>query len=226
MFGRRRSRTERMSQDARHAAKQGLERAKHRAAALSEQLPEPGEVIADLREQAEPVLKAAREQAEKKLPIGQAVPKKKSRSKKPFVLVTLLIVGAVVAYLLLSKRDQEPAYLMEEPDEPDYSPATPSPEGMNHNGSGPSDSPAPSQPSAPVNHEDVPERASALMAAEPAAPTQAASSAIGAGTPSNSTSASTTPSASPSFGYQPRAQVAAWDLPPSSVPPMQGRASL
>src|SRR5690606_3345233 len=101
-----------------------------RAAALSEQLPEPAEVIADLREQAEPMLKAAREQAEKKLPLNQAMPKKKSRSKKPFVLIALLVVGAGVAYLLLWKRDQEPAYLMQEPDSPDYSPATPSPEGM------------------------------------------------------------------------------------------------
>src|SRR5690606_24431860 len=103
------------------------------------------------------------------------------------------------------------------------------------------DSPAPSQPSAPVNGEDVPERASAQMAGEPAAPTQAGSSAMTtpandstSTTPTSTTPSATTPgattssapSSAPSFGYQPRAQVAAWDLPPSSIPPMGGRASL
>lgn len=183
--------------------------------------------MSDLRERAEPVLKAAREQAEPVLEAAreqvekaQVPQRKRSRSKKPFFLLGLVVIGAVVAYLIFSRRDQEPAYLMEEPDEPQDSPAQQPSPGMSQNGSSPEGAPSGS-PAAPINGEGVPERASAQMASEPAQPTQASSSAPApASNPYASTSA-------PGFGpastsYQPRAQVAAWDLPPSSIPPMRG----
>lgn len=237
MFGRRPSRAERVRHDARSIAQRGLERGRHRAEALRDALPEPGDVMTELREQAEPVLKAAREQAEpalksareqaepmlkaareqaEKAPIPQ---RKQSRSKKPFLLLGLLVIGAVVAYLIFSRRDQEPAYLMEEPDEPQDSPAQQPSPGMSQNGSAPDSTPS-GMPST-VNGEDVPERASAQMASEPAQPTQASSSAPApASNPYASTNA---PGSGPnSMSYQPRAQVAAWDLPPSSIPPMRG----
>jgi|GEM_PF-2813831 len=167
------------------------------------------------RQQAEPMLKAARERAEK-----ASIPQRKqSRSKRPFLLLGLVMIGAVVAYLIFSRRDQEPAYLMEEPDEPQDSPAQQPSPGMSQNGGSPDS--APSGTPSTINGEGVPERASAQMAAEPAQPTQASSSAPA---PASNPYASTN---APGFGpastsYQPRAQVAAWDLPPSSIPPMRG----
>ena len=222
MFGRRQSRTDRVRHDARSLAQRGIERGKHRAEALRDALPEPSDVISDLREQAEPVLRAAREQVDK----APAAPKKKSRSKKPLFFVALAVVGAVVAYLVFSKRGNEPAYLTHEPDEPGESPAEPSsPGGVSQNGSSPDATP--SQPSSPVNGEAAPERASAFMASQPAQPTQASSSSM----PGSSPEAQATTFHAPEpqspvtpagVGYEPRAQVAAWDLPPSSVPPMRG----
>ena len=171
-------------------------------------------MLAELREQAEPVLRAAREQAEK-APLPQ---RRRSRSKKPFIFAALAVVGAVIAYIVFAKRGNEPAYLMDEPDAPDASPAdSPAPaatvngtasEGVSTTG------PTGGDPT------DVPERASASMAGALAQPTQASSSAF-AGLPRASVEA---PSFTPA--YQPRAQVAAWDLPPSSIPPMRGHASL
>ncbi|MGE3961466.1 MAG: hypothetical protein AB7F65_07290 [Dehalococcoidia bacterium] len=210
-------------------AHRGLKRGRDRAEALRDALPEAADLIAELREelreQAEPVIRAAREQVEK-TPVA---PKKKSRSKKPFLFVALALVGAAVAYVLLSKRDKEPAYLRQEPKAPDASPA-PAPSGSSRgdNGSSPGDAPVPSPE--PVNGEDVPERASAFMAGQPAQPTQAGSSSIQSSA-SGSTESEPRASYRPepqapvgpaSVGYQPRAQVAAWDLPPSSVPPMRG----
>lgn len=271
MFGRRTSRADRVRHDARSMAMRGLERGRHRAEALRDAMPEGGHLISDLRDQvsdlrdqAEPVLKAARDKAEK-TPI---TPQKKSRSKKPFVLIALAVVGAVIAYVILSRRGHEPAYLSEEPDEPDTSPAEPPTYGATRNGWTSEGSPT-GEPTT-ANGEGVPERASAYMAGQPAQPTQASSAAgatdDGSGTqpstsstsgdeaseqrsatsqssgqqtsgvgqssgmpsaspvsPSqSSTQSGSQPSSAPSFGYQPRAQVAAWDLPPSSIPPMRG----
>lgn len=210
MFGRRKTRAERMRHDAREMAMRGLERGRHRAEALRESLPEAAELISDLRDQAEPVLKAAREQAAG-TPLAQ---KKKSRSKKPLIFIALAVAGAVVAYLIWSKRDHEPAYLMEEPDVPDTSPAD-APSGSG-NGSTPDADPSPG-----VN--GVPERASAYMAGEPARPTQAGSASPSV--PSTPTSSQESTSQPSTFGYQPRAQVAAWDLPPSSIPPMRSTST-
>lgn len=234
MFGRRQSRADRVRHDARSLAQRGIERGRHSAEALRDALPEPSDVIADLREQAEPVIRAAREQVDR-----APAPPKKSRSKKPLLVIALAVVGAVVAYLLFSKRDNEPAYLVHEPDAPDESPAEPSsPGGMSQNGSSPDASP--SQPSAPVNGEEAPERASAFMASQLAQPTQASSSSMPASAmPASSPEPQATafqaaeprtpesPSQATPAGmaYEPRAQVAAWDLPPSSVPPMRGGSS-
>lgn len=238
MFGRKSS-AERARHDTRSAAMRGLERGKHRAEALRESLPEADEVLATLREQAEtlreqaePVLKAAREQVEK----SAGTPKKK-RSKKPFLFIGLAVVGAVLAYLFFAKRDKEPAYLMDEPESPDVAPAQPSPGASSGNGYSPSNSPS----GTPANDEDVPERASAFMAQQPAQPTQAGSAQQTgtprqAGTPQQTSTmagASSTPASATqpangqaagesSYRSEPNAQVAAWDLPSSSVPPMRG----
>ncbi len=224
MFRQPTSRADRARHEARSLAKRGLARGRHSAEtlresaeALREALPEAGAVLADLREQAEPVLRAAREQAEK-TPLPQ---RKRSRSKKPFVFVAFAVIGAVIAYILYAKRDDEPAYLMHEPDAPDASPADPPAPAAGLNGSAPTDTPA-TPATAPTAHGDVdvPERVSASMAAGLAQPTQASSSAF-AGLPRASVEA---PSFAPA--YEPRSQVAAWDLPPSSVPPMRGQVSL
>lgn len=181
--------------------------------------------MSDLREQAEPMVKAAREQAEPVLKAAReqadkaSIPqrKKQSRSKKPIFLLGFLIVGAVVAYLIFSRRDQEPAYLMEEPDEPQDSPAQQPSPGESQNGSAP-DGSSPNTPSS-INGEGVPERVSAQITSEPAQPTQASSSAPGVNPYAPTNASAFTPA---SMTYQPRAQVAAWDLPPSSIPPMRG----
>ena len=241
MFGRRQSRADRVRHDARSLAQRGIERGRHRAEALRDALPEPLDIIADLREQAEPVIRAAREQVDR-----APAPPKKSRSKKPLLVIALAVVGAVVAYLLFSKRDNEPAYLVHEPDAPDESPAEPSsPGGVSENGSSPDASPG--QPSSPVNGEEAPERASAFMASQLAQPTQASSSSMSTSPREPQATAfqalephvaeppvaeprlaeprgseAPSPVASAGMAYEPRAQVAAWDLPPSSVPPMRG----
>src|SRR3546814_636317 len=160
MFGRKPSRAERARHDARSFALRGLERGRHRAEALREALPEAGEVLADLREQAEPVLKAALERADQ-VPVKQ---RKQSRSKKPLLFIALAIVGAVVAYLFFAKRDKDPAYLMREPDAPEGSPAERATPNTSANGWSPGGAPADAPSTLPVNGEEVPERVSAYMA--------------------------------------------------------------
>lgn len=193
----------------------GLARGRHRAESLRDgaetlrdSLPDAGAVLSDLREQAEPVLRAAREQAEK-APLPQ---RKRSRSKKPFIFAALAVLGGVIAYIVFAKRGQDPARLVDEPDAPDASPAAPPGPAASVNGSAPGGAaPAP----AVAEGGDVPERASASVAAGLAQPTQTSSAAF-AGLPRAAVDA---PSFTPA--YQPRSQVAAWDLPPSSVPPMR-----
>ncbi len=115
---------EHRSRGARRLAGRLMDRGKHRAEAIRDSLPEPEEVMNDLREQAQPVVERARERA------MQASGRKRSRSKKPLLLIALLAVAAgVAAYLLFIRRDQEPAYLMTEPDRPDVEPASPAPSG-------------------------------------------------------------------------------------------------
>lgn len=229
MFGRKATRADRIRHDARKLAKRG----KHRAETLREALPEPAELISELKDRAEPVIEAAKEQAEK-APMQK---RKKSRSKKPLLFIALAVIGAVVAYLILSRRDHEPAYLREEPDEPPAWPAdqptveTPADDRAPEAPTGGTPSEARDASASQVNGAETPERVSAYMAGEPAQPTQAASASPqtpGAHTPSasstwsSSPSSSPAPESSPSYGYQPRSQVAAWDLPPSSIPPMRG----
>ena len=219
MFRQPRSRADRARHEAHSLARRGLASGRQRAESLREgaealrdSLPEAGSVLADLRDQAEPVLRAAREQAER-APLPQ---RKRSRSKKPFIFAAVAVLGAVIAYILFAKRGEEPAFLVDEPDAPRVSPADPPSPAATVNGSAPESTPAPTA----VDDTDVPERASASMAAGLAQPAQASSSAF-AGLPRASVD---TPSFTPA--YQPRAQVAAWDLPPSSIPPMRGQASL
>ncbi len=99
----------------RHAIGQLVGRGRHRAEALRESLPAADDVIHDLRDQAQPMMDRAMEATGRK---------KQRRSRKPFLLVGFLVIVGVVAYIFFSRRDQEPAYLMTEPDRPDTEPAT------------------------------------------------------------------------------------------------------
>lgn len=96
-------------------------RKRHRVEAVRESLPQAlDEALGELKTQAQPV-------------VDRALRRKQRRSKKPLALLLLLAAGAVVAYLLWNRRDQEPAYLAGTPDEPDATPdASPSPDDGGH----------------------------------------------------------------------------------------------
>jgi len=119
---------------ARKAADRGL----HRAESLRESLPEAHEVrdaidgaLEELRDQAMPMLQKAQPMVEKAQPMVQkALGRKRRRSRKPLLLLVLLAAGAAVAYFLWNRRDEEPAYLAKDPDQPNVTPdASPSPGG-------------------------------------------------------------------------------------------------
>src|SRR5690606_19498763 len=104
---------------ARRMAGRYLDRGKHRAEALRDSLPPADEVMQDLREQAQPMMEKARDRA------LEATGRKRSRSKKRYFLFAVLAVAAgIAAYVFFTRRDNEPAYLMPQPDEPDTTPAT------------------------------------------------------------------------------------------------------
>ncbi|MEX1022518.1 MAG: hypothetical protein WD058_05160 [Dehalococcoidia bacterium] len=182
------------------------ERGMHRAEALrhslsdslGDSLPDAQDRLHDLREQAQPVLDRARERA-MDMAVERGLRRKRSRSKKPLLLVALLaIAGGVAAYIYFSRRDEEPAYLVHEPDAPDAEPAGPtspggstSDRGPSGNGWGGDPSPSPSTPQR--------EMAGALGGHHPTPPPapQAANPSV--------------PFAS--AGSTPAGRTAAWDLP-------------
>lgn len=98
------------------------------------------EHVDDLREQVEPL-------------VGRALRRKRSRRGPAYLVISLLAAVAIaaVAYLVWKRDDEQPAYLVEEPERPDITPATP----IAPSGSAPSaptsDGPdvTPSAPSAP-----------------------------------------------------------------------------
>ena len=195
------SRKSRFSRDARALAGRGL----HRAEELRESLPEAADVLSDLREQAQPVVEAAREQA------GRVRHRGRNRSRKPMILAVLIAVGVAVAYLLFSRRDKEPAFLMPAP----QTPAAPAADDLGPGGTDPGGA---QEPSAPVVDEAAerptyraPEPVVAPTAqATPASPAQA-TEAISHGT--------FRPDSNGAYGGpQPRAQ-AEWDLPSHGNPP-------
>jgi hypothetical protein len=84
------------------------------------------EHVEDLREQVEPLVgRALREQVEPL--VDRALRRKRSRRGPAYLLVGLLAAVAVaaVAYLLWKRDDEQPAYLVDEPERPDITPATP-----------------------------------------------------------------------------------------------------
>lgn len=109
MLGFPQSQRARMQREASTLASRG----RHRAEQWRESLPEAGELLSDLREQAEPVVKAARDRAE------QARPGKRRRSRRPLLIIGVLALGALVAFLIFRRRDEEPARLMGEPGQPE-----------------------------------------------------------------------------------------------------------
>ena len=91
-----------------------------------------GELIEDLRHEAVPLLERAA------APPGVAG----AASRKPkgaLVILGLMAIAGVVAYLFWQRRDEQPAYLMHSPDQPDLTPVRTPP-------SAPSDGPAEPQP--------------------------------------------------------------------------------
>lgn len=208
MLGFPRSQRKRVERETRTLAERGRERADR----LREALPEAGEFLDDLREQAEPMVKAAREQAEPMVKAArdraepmvqaareraeQARPRKRRRSKRPLVIIGLVALAALVAFLIFRKRDEEPAYLMSEPERPDMSPAHPTPTGGAGDGawSDPGDRPA-----EPTGEPAASGFASRSSAAQPPA--------FGV------------PRAASDAAHQPASRdAAAWDLPPMRAP--------
>jgi len=195
-----------MSNNPRTRAEKRLSRlarsGRHRADSLRDSLPDPQDLMDDLRDQAQPVMERTRKSATQA--VNRATGRKPARSKKPFALVALLLIAGVVAYVIFNRRDKEPAKLVAEPDQPDLQPA-----------SGPS-----SSPSTPVN--GSPSTGGSPMS--PSGSPVATPSGVGA----SASMGSTTPSAgrpigaSPTLGrtdVRPSPRMAAWDLPATATPP-------
>ena len=184
-----------LRRDARRDARALADRGLHRAEELRDALPEPSELLSELRGQAQPVVEAAREQANRVRP-------HRRRSRKPIVIAAVLALGALVAFVILSRRDKEPAILMQAP-EPPLAPPTDEP--------GPDATDEPSAPSdASTTTNGVGYRSS-----EPVVAPTAQSTASTPATSTGTTYGSDRPSTNGSYGgVQPRAQ-AAWDLPSS-----------
>lgn len=215
-----------MSNNPRTRAEKRLSRlarsGRHRADSLRESLPDPQDLMDDLRDQAQPVMERTRRSATDA--VNRATGRKPARSKKPFALVALLVLAGVVAYVILNRRDKEPAKLVVEPDQPDLQPASgPSSPAAPVNGSPSNGSPmSPSTPSG----SPMASPSSTATASTSASPTVASSapSAMGAPTSNGSTAphAARPSGASPTLGrtdVRPSPRMAAWDLPTSATPP-------
>lgn len=117
------------ARDARRWWRKGRERAEEIAEHLQEEtIPalthEVSDRVDSLRSEAAPLVKSFSEQ----------VPQRRSRKARAFRLflgLAAVATVAVVAYIVWQRRDQEPAYLVQEPDEP-----------MSPEASGPGGSPA------------------------------------------------------------------------------------
>jgi hypothetical protein len=136
LFTRSRSRSQRIRDAARIPDRQGLgrllrrgrSRAEHIAEDLGERLPEmTEEVLSDLSDRLESWQKEAAPLVES---VVERVPKRRRRSRKKTALrllvgIAFAVTVAVIAYLIWQRRDTEPAYLVEEPDEPLATPDEP-----------------------------------------------------------------------------------------------------
>ena len=108
MFRLRPSRTKRLRHEARALSDRGL----HRAEDLREALPEPSDLLSDLRGQSLPVVEAAREQADR------VRHRRQGSARKSLLIAAFVALAAVIAYALFSRRDKEPAFLVRTPEDP------------------------------------------------------------------------------------------------------------
>lgn len=124
------------------AVERGRERMESIADSISHELTQENmnALIEGLRHEAAPMVERAMPM------IGQAVEratgrkKRRARSKLPFIVAAVIAIAGIVAYLLWPRRDEQPAYLMHAPDDPDIKPVSMPPSAPS---AGPSD-PAPS----------------------------------------------------------------------------------
>jgi hypothetical protein len=121
-----------------------IERAVERGRARMESIAETistetmSELLDDLRHEAAPI-------AARAIPMIERATGRRRKSRKPKVAlaaVALLAIAGIVAYLFWQRRDEEPAYLVHEPDQPDLTPAQTPP-------IAPAPSAGPSAPAAP-----------------------------------------------------------------------------
>ena len=117
------------------------------------------DLIEELRHEAGPLIERAVPMIEQ---VAEHVSgrRKRRRSKLPFIVVGLLAVAGVVAYLLWQRRDEEPAYLVHEPDLPDVTPAgmPDAPSSETPSGGSPDSSPAAPDDESPSHPVDAPAR--------------------------------------------------------------------
>jgi hypothetical protein len=188
-------------------------RGRDRADSLRESLPDAHDLVDEIRDQAQPVMERTRKSATDA--VNRATGRKPARSKKPFVLLALLLLAGLAAYVILNRRDNEPATLLSEPDQPDVQPAAgPSSEA-------PSDTPS-TAPGSAVPWSTRPNVVGSPVGAGATASSDGPSATTG--TPSAPvTPPSSRPTGSSSTlgrtDVRPSPRMAAWDLPSSVVPP-------
>ena len=173
----------------------------------------------DLRDQAQPAMDRAL----------KAAGRKPRRSKKPYIAIALFaVLGGIAAYVIFSRRDQEPAYLMTEPDQPDVEPAT----GPSHAPETP-ETPSPSNDGPSVNgsasHDTTGEPAVSPIAPQrEMAGTPSSGSGSSASAPNSPSAAvSNAPSATPARSFAlPSNGGTSTGLPASAVPSTAGQQSM
>jgi hypothetical protein len=102
-----------------------VERGRARMESLAEQISNEtvGELLDDLRHEAAPIAARAMPILERAAERATGRRRKSRKPKVALVILGLLALAGVVAYLLWQRRDEEPAFLMPQPDEPDLTPA-------------------------------------------------------------------------------------------------------
>lgn len=181
---------------ARKRAKQIADRSLHRAEALRESvLPEAKERLEELQKQ------AAELRGQAQPVVDRALHRRQRRSRKPLLLLVLVAAAAAVAFYLLNRRDEHPAFLQTQPEEPDTAPDASPPDGGVES---PADSTSRATDDRPVA---IPTGAAAGATEVAATPTATAGD-----------STSRYNGAAPAGSYPSRGP-AAWDLPSSASPP-------
>ena len=124
------------------AVERGRERMESIADSISHELTQDNmnALIEGLRQEAVPMVERAMPMIELAVERATGRKKRRARSKMPFVVAAVVAVAGILAYLLWQRRDEQPAYLLHTPDDPDIKPVSMPPSAPS---AGPSD-PAPS----------------------------------------------------------------------------------